>query len=112
MGGTTAQEWVPLEDTPTDVFWKSMQLNFAYTFFLCRDLAKNWIDSGRGGACSRLTLSVMFPKPNSQGNSDGHIDGNRHVPDFPRCWNPDSSLNRCKDGLWQWNGKEYSRAQR
>lgn len=50
VGGTTAQEWVPLEDTPTDVFWKSMQLNFAYTFFLCRDLARNWIDTGRGGA--------------------------------------------------------------
>ena len=68
--------------------------------------------SGRGGTCSRFTLSVMFPKPNSQGNSDGHIDGNGHVPDFPRCWNPDSSLNRRKDGLWQWNGKEDSRAQR
>jgi NAD(P)-dependent dehydrogenase (short-subunit alcohol dehydrogenase family) len=50
VGGTTAQEWVPLEATPTDVFWKSMQLNFAYTFFLCRDLARHWIETGRKGA--------------------------------------------------------------
>lgn len=50
VGGTTAQEWVPLEETPSDTFWKSMQLNFAYTFFLCRDAAKAWIDTGRKGA--------------------------------------------------------------
>ena len=50
VGGTTAQEWVPLEETPSDVFWKSMQLNFAYTFFLCRDLAREWIAAGRKGA--------------------------------------------------------------
>ncbi len=50
VGGTTAQEWVPLEETPTDVFWKSMQLNFAYTFFLCRDAAKEWIRTGSKGA--------------------------------------------------------------
>ena len=50
VGGTTAQEWVPLEDTPTDVFWKTMQLNFAYTFFLCRDAAKEWIAAGRKGS--------------------------------------------------------------
>lgn len=50
VGGTTAQEWLPLEDTPGDVFWKTMQLNFAYTFFLCRDAAKEWIASGRKGA--------------------------------------------------------------
>ena len=54
VGGTTAQEWVPLEDTPSDVFWKSLQLNFAYTFFLCRDLAKHWIESGRKGAIVNL----------------------------------------------------------
>lgn len=50
VGGTTAQEWVPLEATPTEVFWKSLQLNFAYTFFLCRDLARHWIETGQGGA--------------------------------------------------------------
>ena len=50
VGGTTAQEWLPLEDTPTDVFWKTMQLNFAYTFFICRDAAREWIRTGRPGA--------------------------------------------------------------
>ncbi len=49
-GGTTAQEWLPLDQTPTDVFWKTMQLNFAYTFFICRDAAKFWIETGRKGA--------------------------------------------------------------
>jgi NAD(P)-dependent dehydrogenase (short-subunit alcohol dehydrogenase family) len=50
VGGTTAQEWLPLEDTPTEIFWKTMQLNYAYTFFICRDAAKEWIRTGRKGA--------------------------------------------------------------
>lgn len=49
-GGTRAEEWVPLDETPTDSFWKTMQLNYAYVFFLCRDLAKHWIDTGSSGA--------------------------------------------------------------
>ena len=50
VGGTTAQEWLPLDQTPTDIFWKTMQLNFAYTFFICRDAAKWWIENERKGA--------------------------------------------------------------
>lgn len=50
VGGTTAQEWLPLDETPSDIFWKTMQLNFAYTFFICRDAAKEWIRTGRKGA--------------------------------------------------------------
>ena len=50
VGGTTAQEWLPLDLTPTDTFWKTMQLNFAYTFFICRDAAKWWIENDRKGA--------------------------------------------------------------
>lgn len=49
VGGTTAQEWLPLDQTPTDIFWKTMQLNFAYTFFICRDAAKFWIENERKG---------------------------------------------------------------
>ena len=49
-GGTRGEEWMPLEDTPGDSFWKTLQLNFAYVFYLCRDLAKFWIDEGRPGA--------------------------------------------------------------
>jgi NAD(P)-dependent dehydrogenase (short-subunit alcohol dehydrogenase family) len=49
-GGTRAEEWMPLEETPGESFWKTLQLNFAYVFYLCRDAARYWIDNGRPGA--------------------------------------------------------------
>jgi len=49
-GGTRAEEWMPLEETPGDSFWKTLQLNFAYVFYLCRDAAAEWIRTGRSGA--------------------------------------------------------------
>jgi NAD(P)-dependent dehydrogenase (short-subunit alcohol dehydrogenase family) len=49
-GGTRAEEWMPLDETPADSFWKTIQLNFAYVFYLCRDAARHWIDTGRPGA--------------------------------------------------------------
>jgi NAD(P)-dependent dehydrogenase (short-subunit alcohol dehydrogenase family) len=49
-GGTRAEEWMPLEETPGESFWKTIQLNFAYVFYLCRDAARYWIDNGRKGA--------------------------------------------------------------
>lgn len=49
-GGTRADEWMPLDETTTDSFNKSIQLNFAWLFFVCRDAAKRWIDTGRPGA--------------------------------------------------------------
>jgi NAD(P)-dependent dehydrogenase (short-subunit alcohol dehydrogenase family) len=49
-GGTRAEEWMPLDETPGESFWKTLQLNFAYVFYLCRDLARYWIDNGRTGA--------------------------------------------------------------
>jgi NAD(P)-dependent dehydrogenase (short-subunit alcohol dehydrogenase family) len=49
-GGTRADEWTPLDLTPTESFQASMQLNFGYVFYLCRDLAKAWIEAGRTGA--------------------------------------------------------------
>ncbi|MDG2003617.1 MAG: SDR family NAD(P)-dependent oxidoreductase [Novosphingobium sp.] len=54
-GGTTAEEWMPLDLTPSDSFWKTMQLNFGYIFFLCRDAAKHWIDSGQSGAIVNIS---------------------------------------------------------
>lgn len=48
-GGTRAEEWMPLEETPGESFWKTLQLNFAYVFYLCRDAAKYWIDNGHKG---------------------------------------------------------------
>lgn len=49
-GGTRAEEWMPLEETPSNFFQKTMQLNFAYVFYVCRDAAKEWIATGRKGA--------------------------------------------------------------
>jgi NAD(P)-dependent dehydrogenase (short-subunit alcohol dehydrogenase family) len=49
-GGTRAEEWLALDETPGDSFWKTIQLNFAYMFYLCRDAAKEWIRAGRPGA--------------------------------------------------------------
>ncbi|MCW1431640.1 SDR family NAD(P)-dependent oxidoreductase [Novosphingobium sp. JCM 18896] len=49
-GGTRAEEWMPLDETPGDSFWKTLQLNFAYVFYLCRDAAAEWIRTDRPGA--------------------------------------------------------------
>jgi NAD(P)-dependent dehydrogenase (short-subunit alcohol dehydrogenase family) len=49
-GGTREDEWMPLDETPADSFWQTLQLNFGYIFYLCRDAAKHWIDSGTTGA--------------------------------------------------------------
>lgn len=49
-GGTRAEEWMPLEETPSESFWKTLQLNFAYVFYLCRDAAAEWIRTERSGA--------------------------------------------------------------
>lgn len=48
-GGTRAEEWMPLEETPGEYFWRTTQLNFAYIFYLCRDVAKEWIAKKQGG---------------------------------------------------------------
>lgn len=49
-GGTRADEWVPLDETTSDSFWQTLQLNFAYVFYLCRDAAAEWIRTERPGA--------------------------------------------------------------
>jgi NAD(P)-dependent dehydrogenase (short-subunit alcohol dehydrogenase family) len=49
-GGTRAEEWMPLDETPGDSFRKTLQLNFGYVFYVCRDAAKDWIATGRKGA--------------------------------------------------------------
>ncbi|MET0238389.1 MAG: SDR family oxidoreductase [Sphingobium sp.] len=49
-GGTRADEWVPLDQTSGESFWKTVQLNFAYMFYLCRDAAAEWIRTDRPGA--------------------------------------------------------------
>jgi len=49
-GGTRAEEWMPLDETPGDSFWSTLQLNFGYIFYVCRDAGKDWIAKGRKGA--------------------------------------------------------------
>jgi NAD(P)-dependent dehydrogenase (short-subunit alcohol dehydrogenase family) len=49
-GGTRADEWMPLDETTAESFWKTIQLNFAYLFFICRDAAARWIESERPGS--------------------------------------------------------------
>jgi NAD(P)-dependent dehydrogenase (short-subunit alcohol dehydrogenase family) len=49
-GGTRAEEWMPLDQTPGDSLWKTLQLNFGYVFYVCRDTARHWIATGRKGA--------------------------------------------------------------
>jgi NAD(P)-dependent dehydrogenase (short-subunit alcohol dehydrogenase family) len=49
-GGTREDEWMPLDETPTDSFAQTLQLNFNYIFVLCRDAAKRWIEAERQGA--------------------------------------------------------------
>jgi NAD(P)-dependent dehydrogenase (short-subunit alcohol dehydrogenase family) len=49
-GGTRPEEWTPLDQTPGDGFWKTLQLNLGYVFYVCRDAARYWIANERRGA--------------------------------------------------------------
>jgi NAD(P)-dependent dehydrogenase (short-subunit alcohol dehydrogenase family) len=49
-GGTRAQDWLPLDETPGEIFWETVQLNLGYIFYLARDAAREWIRTGRTGA--------------------------------------------------------------
>lgn len=43
-GGTTANEWLPLEETSLEMFRRTLNLNFEYVFRICRDVAKSMIN--------------------------------------------------------------------
>ena len=63
-GGTRADEWMPLDETPAESFWKTMQLNFAYVFFICRDAAKEWIAKEKKGAIVNVgSVSAIAAAP-------------------------------------------------
>jgi NAD(P)-dependent dehydrogenase (short-subunit alcohol dehydrogenase family) len=63
-GGTRADEWFPLDETPLDSFRATTQLNYGYVFLLCRDLAKAWIAAGRGGAIVNVSsISSLASAP-------------------------------------------------
>jgi NAD(P)-dependent dehydrogenase (short-subunit alcohol dehydrogenase family) len=63
-GGTRADEWFPLDETPLESFQATTQLNYGYVFLLCRDIAKAWIDAGRGGAIVNVSsISSLASAP-------------------------------------------------
>lgn len=63
-GGTTEGEWMPLEDTPTEQFKKTINLNFEYVFRVCRDAAKAMITAGHGGAIVNVgSVSALTSAP-------------------------------------------------
>ncbi len=54
-GGTREDEWIPLDETPTDSFWQTLQLNLGYIFQLCRDAAAHWIENDVPGAIVNIS---------------------------------------------------------
>jgi NAD(P)-dependent dehydrogenase (short-subunit alcohol dehydrogenase family) len=63
-GGTRADEWMPLDTTPTETFQASMQLNFGYLFYICRDAAKEWIAREHAGAIVNVSsISSLASAP-------------------------------------------------
>lgn len=63
-GGTREDEWVPLDETPTESFWQTMQLNFAYIFLICRDAAKAWIERDQRGSMVNVgSVSALASAP-------------------------------------------------
>ncbi|MFT3968404.1 MAG: SDR family oxidoreductase [Sphingobium sp.] len=49
-GGTREGEWVPLDETTTESFRLTLNLNLEYVFRLCRDAAREWIGRGETGS--------------------------------------------------------------
>jgi NAD(P)-dependent dehydrogenase (short-subunit alcohol dehydrogenase family) len=73
-GGTRADEWMPLDETPSESFRRTLQLNFEYLFYICRDAAKEWIAKGRKGAIVNVSsvsslASAPWHGPYSAGKS-------------------------------------------
>lgn len=49
-GGTRDGEWVPLDETSTESFRLTFNLNLEYVFRLCRDAAREWIKRDEAGS--------------------------------------------------------------
>jgi NAD(P)-dependent dehydrogenase (short-subunit alcohol dehydrogenase family) len=63
-GGTADDEWSPLDLTPSAVFRATLQLNFGYVFYLCRDAAHFWIEQGRSGSIVNVgSISALAAAP-------------------------------------------------
>lgn len=63
-GGTRADEWMPLEHTPTESFRKTLNLNLEYVFRICRDAARAMISAESGGSLVNVaSISALAAAP-------------------------------------------------
>ncbi|TAK98747.1 MAG: SDR family oxidoreductase [Rhodospirillaceae bacterium] len=63
-GGTRADEWMRLEETPLSSFHASLNLNFEYTFRICRDAARYMIKNNiRGSLVNVGSISSLNSAP-------------------------------------------------
>ena len=63
-GGTKEQEWMPLEQTPTDMFRETLNLNLEYVFRMCRDAAAAMIKRRTGGSLVNVgSISALTSAP-------------------------------------------------
>jgi NAD(P)-dependent dehydrogenase (short-subunit alcohol dehydrogenase family) len=63
-GGTREDEWMRLEETPLDSFRASLNLNFEYTFRVCRDAAAYMIRNRRRGSLVNVgSMSSLTSAP-------------------------------------------------
>jgi NAD(P)-dependent dehydrogenase (short-subunit alcohol dehydrogenase family) len=63
-GGTREQEWMPLEDTPTQQFRETVNLNLEYVFRICRDAARSMIRRATPGALVNVgSISALTSAP-------------------------------------------------
>jgi NAD(P)-dependent dehydrogenase (short-subunit alcohol dehydrogenase family) len=63
-GGTRAEEWMRLEETPLDSFHATVNLNFEYSFRICRDVARHMIASKTPGSLVNVgSISSLSSAP-------------------------------------------------
>ncbi len=63
-GGTREDEWVPLDETRTESFRATLNLNLEYVFRICRDAARAWIKRDQGGSLVNIgSVSSLTSAP-------------------------------------------------
>ncbi|CAN7340166.1 SDR family NAD(P)-dependent oxidoreductase [Phenylobacterium sp. LjRoot225] len=63
-GGTTAEEWKPLEQTSTEMFRNTLNLNLEYVFRICRDAAASMIKRDAPGSLVNVgSVSALTSAP-------------------------------------------------
>jgi NAD(P)-dependent dehydrogenase (short-subunit alcohol dehydrogenase family) len=63
-GGTREDEWKPLDETSTESFRATLNLNLEYVFRICRDAAKAWIARDVSGSLVNIgSVSSLTSAP-------------------------------------------------